>query len=107
YDCGFFSHSGPSDTPATLVTADGWRIGYPGGVGSTFTPPSLPGSARIEVLSEEGPPVVVTDNTHVIGSELGSGCSAAPGERAPTANALAGLLLVGALALIARRRRSA
>ncbi|HZS39142.1 MAG TPA: DUF2330 domain-containing protein [Polyangia bacterium] len=106
YNCGFFSHSGVNDTPATLVTADGWRVQYPGGVPSTFTPPPLPGSARIEILSEEGPPVVVTDNTHVIGDGLGQGCSAALGGRAPTGG-FAALFLVGALALLLRRRRAA
>ena len=64
------------------------------------------GSAKIEILSEEGPPVVVTDNTHVIGAGLGEGCSAAPGGRAP-ASGLAGLLLVAAAAFVLRRKRSA
>ncbi len=109
YHCGLFSHSGPNDTPATLVTAEGWEIQYAGGVGGQFVEPNLPGSARIEILSEEGPPQVVTDNTAAIGGGLNQGgCSAAIGGAHPMAGGIIGVLFVGGLVLLlARRRRTA
>jgi hypothetical protein len=99
YECGLFSSTGLNDTPATLLTAQGWVIRYPGGVPTQFTQPDLPGSARIEILSEEGPPQVVTDNTHVIAGDLGQGgCAAALGGRAPATGV--GLAAVAMLALL-------
>jgi MYXO-CTERM domain-containing protein len=110
YHCGFFGRSNQLTTPATLKTADGWVIQYPYGTGSTFTPPALPASERIEILSEEGPPQVVTDNTKTIGSQLGgngSGCAVGTDSRATeTATGVGLLALLGGL-LFWRRRRTA
>ncbi len=110
YHCGFFGRDNQLTTPATLQTADGWVLQYPYGTGSTFTPPALPASERIEILSEEGPPQVVTDNTKAIGDGLGSqggGCGVGLGSRAgETASGLGLLALVGGM-LFWRRRRTA
>jgi hypothetical protein len=51
-----------------LVTEQGWRLEYPNG---PFSAPAvdvatLPGSLRIEVLREEGPPEVLTDNQSLL-----------------------------------------
>jgi MYXO-CTERM domain-containing protein len=111
YHCGYFGRSNQQTTPATLVTADGWTLQFPYGVGTSFTPPALPGSAAIQVLSEEGAPQVITDNKPIINKGLsasnGGGCAVTVGSRASeTAGGLALLLLVGG-ALFIRRRRDA
>jgi hypothetical protein len=112
YHCGFFGSNNQSTTPATLVTSEGWAIQYPAGAnpGTPFTAPALPASLRIEILGEEGPPQIVTDNARAIGGGLGqgAGCAAALNGYGP--RGLAGAaLVVGALALLVlrRRRRSA
>src|SRR5215468_589604 len=81
YHCGMLTSSAnAAATSSTLVTEQGWRIEFPNGAGTgtSYRPPApgLPGSLRIEVLAEEGPPRVVVDNSGVIAGALGEGgCS--------------------------------
>jgi hypothetical protein len=97
--CGLSGHSS-FDAPAVLLTEQGWVIDYPNG---RQNPPAtslsgLPGALQIETLREEGPAEILTDSRPQVGSVVGrKGCSvsgAAP-------------LLLAALALVVRRRRSA
>lgn len=97
YHCGL-SSSDPLGTSATLVTESGYKREFSKGVGSTFTPPSQPASLRIEVLAEEGSPLVVTDNAQAILGSAG-GCSST-GLGGPMAGALL------ALAFLWRRTRA-
>ena len=98
---------GISNTSATLVTEEGWVIQYPSGTGVAFSaPPGLPASQRIEVLSEEGAPTVVTNNAGVIPKRLGMGGCSFMGDS--TNGSLAIFALFGfALAITILRRRSA
>ena len=110
YHCGVFGAGGnQANTAATLRTASGWVISYPYGVATDEPPTSLPGSERIEILNEEGPPEVVTNNDPIINHSLGtsSGCGMIVGGRAERAGGAVGLLLVVGLALVWRRRRFA
>jgi hypothetical protein len=107
YFCGYSGTHTPSDAPAELRTEEGWVIYYPQGTGAItrFVPPGGPSSQRIEVLHEEGAPVVVADNQRAIGRSLGGGgCGVAFGGRAT--RDLAGVMLLGLVlsALIMRRR---
>lgn len=63
------SCTGPyQESTAVLHTEQGWTVPFPAG---RFAQPgidleAIPASLRIEVLDEEGPPAVVTDNTPMI-----------------------------------------
>jgi hypothetical protein len=108
YHCGLFSSSSSSsNTSATLVTAEGWAINYPYGVGTKFTAPNLPASLRIEILAEEGSPQVVTDNSGQIKNSVGggSGCSYS-GSAIDTGWWMLGGLLLVAGALVRRREQA-
>ncbi len=114
YHCGFFGDKGILGTAATLRTEAGWVIEYPNGTGPTttnggnFTPPGGPSSQRIEILRETGSPEVVTDNTASISHALGgSGCGVAVGGRASRQYVgFFGLLAIGGVLLVGRRRRA-
>lgn len=97
YHCGFLGASSVANTPWTLRTASGWELSS-----SRDVPSDLPASLRIEILNEEGEPIVVTDNSDAISGALG-GCSFAAAGRANTAALSAGLLLLG---IALRRKRS-
>jgi hypothetical protein len=105
--CGYTGAYNPSNAPAQLRTEEGWVIDYPKGTGVTFVTPGGPASQRIEVLHEEGAPLVIADNQSAISNALGSGgCGVGFGGRAT--RDLAGVLLLGLVvgALILRRRRA-
>lgn len=114
YHCGFFGDRGINATAATLRTEAGWVIDFPNGTGPSsttgggFSPPGGPSSQRIEILREQGNPEVVTDNTASISNALGgSGCGMTLGGRASRPYVgFFGLLVVGALMLVGRRRAS-
>jgi hypothetical protein len=55
---------GFTENRAVLTTEQGWRLEFPAGRSSAprIEPSSLPASVLIEVLREEGPSAVVTDN---------------------------------------------
>jgi uncharacterized protein (TIGR03382 family) len=105
YFCNVFNSADIRTTPAHLVTAQGFVVRYPYGTGAgTLVPAAtLPFAAGIEILREEGPPEVVTDNTALIRRRLSpqSGCSAAGGESGG-AGVVVVLLALG-LALARRR----
>ena len=109
YHCGFFgsSNGNQANTPATLRTSSGWVLSYPNGVGSAVPIDGLPGSERIEILREEGPPEVVDQQrlAHRPLARLVGGCGFIMGGRAGRAGGAAGFLLVAGLALVWRRRR--
>ena len=110
--CGVFGGTDISKLPATLRTEQGWVYEYPDGVPSNVLfpggpplpggpiPVDMPASSRIEIVSEEGAPRVVTDNRAAIRDALDSGCQVAPGGRGR--GALAAALLF--LALLGLRR---
>lgn len=114
----YFCDRGPSTdatrTPARLVTEQGFAIEYPAGTGVVGNQPltpsaaaASPGNAVVEILREEGPPEVVTDNRPLIagGVQRGSGCATA-GEHPMTLPIVLGLLAAGLL-LAVRRKRNA
>jgi hypothetical protein len=109
YHCGYFGRSNQSDTPATLLTEEGWTLQFPYGTGTQYPDVGGPASEKIEILSEEGPPQVVQDNDPVIPGSLphnSGGCGVALGSRATeTAGGLLLFTLVGG-ALVFRRRRA-
>jgi hypothetical protein len=114
YHCGFFGRSNQSTTPATLVTESGWVLSFPYGTGNSndYAVPPVPASLRIEILSEEGAPQVVTDNTGTIGDTLGraggSGCAVSLGGRnTETAGGLIALALAAVGLIVSRRRKGA
>jgi hypothetical protein len=89
-----------SESPARLVTEQGWIIKYPRGQANapeaTFA--SGPGALRIETLAEEGNPTVTLDNTPPLEKLQSSGCGCS------TVDPLGvGLFAIGAML---RRRRA-
>jgi MYXO-CTERM domain-containing protein len=117
YHCGLYNSKDAASTPTTLRTADGWVVEYPKGTGvsnfggvpsTTFAPPAGPMSQRIEILREQGPPDVISDNSARISSALDDGgCAVGFGGRASRNLAGgAGLVVVAALLLLRRRRGS-
>jgi hypothetical protein len=104
YHCGGDS-LGP-ETPVTVVTPSGLRVPVPDGIGLPPDGSGLPGSLRIETLSEEGPPALIRDNRSAITALLGDGdggCAVARGRRFGVG--LLALLLVTRAASAWRRRR--
>ncbi|MBT8492812.1 MAG: DUF2330 domain-containing protein [Deltaproteobacteria bacterium] len=99
YHCGLYSEN-QSTTPVTIVTENGNNLYLPDGTNANpWLGSDMPSSQRIEILREEGPPEVVTDNDDVIRGFLGmSGCSVAGGGSA-------GWMVVALFALVAIRRR--
>ena len=103
YPCSIFGSPNQGTTPVEVVTEQGWKVEYAHGTANGADIPSaVPGSLRIEIVSEEGSPQVVTDNTGLIEKYLGRtgvGCSvsgpAGRGEGLPA------LLLIGAAAGLA------
>ena len=83
------------------VKQNGFALKLPDGTNENpwVTAARTPGSQRIEILREEGPPEVVVDNSSEIKEYPGGGCSAAGGAGG------FGLLLVAAGSVLARRRR--
>ncbi len=107
YHCGAFSDN-QQTTPATLVTEHGFVIQYPRGTGtsgsSDFVPPSVPYSQQIQVLSEEGPPVVYADFTSQIDDGLGTnGCQIAVGGSHPFLGGMVLSFILGGALLVRRR----
>jgi hypothetical protein len=101
YQCGWMTGN---IIDGTLQTADGFTLDYPNG-NPPSTLPTMPASLRTEILRESGGPQVVTDNQGKIDTALGiGGCSVAPGAR--SSSGLAGLALLGAVALALGGRRS-
>ncbi len=97
--CGPFGGVDPTKAPSTLVLDNGLRIEYPNGFPATL--PTLPYSARIEIVPEEGAPQIVVDNQALIQDRVGAGgCSVAPGGRGAAGMAL----VLGLLAALRRRR---
>src|SRR6185369_4477718 len=94
--CGLFGSNSLAETPWTIRTADGWQV-----QSSRDVPSDIPASRRIEILNEEGDPLVVTDNSGNISGALG-GCSFGGSLRGNLFASLAGLAL---LTLALRRRR--
>jgi MYXO-CTERM domain-containing protein len=106
----------------TVVTEEGFSVAYPNGVQQAL--PGVPAALRVEILREDGPPEVVTDNSMAIARALGTpqllpgpmrggagnqlagdgGCSVEPHPSRPW-RAL-GALLLGVALVIARRRWS-
>jgi hypothetical protein len=111
YHCGFFGSDNAGATRATLKTASGWVIEYPSGTGQnnpSFVQPAGPFSERIEILAEEGPPTVVTDNADAIGGRLNAGGCDVAFAHGRTGLGAAALLFVGlALTMRSLRRRRA
>jgi MYXO-CTERM domain-containing protein len=112
YLCNIFAASNDqATTPAELVTEQGWRLEFPVGTGvrTTLVPSvSMPSSAGIEILPEEGNPQVVADNTATIRRALGmstGGCAVAGDGAGPGAAALLALVALG-LGLLRRRARA-
>ncbi|HEY2746346.1 MAG TPA: hypothetical protein VGL86_17055, partial [Polyangia bacterium] len=97
-------------------TEEGWVVDYPngtgvyngGGVNPNFVAPGGPSSERIEILREEGNPDVIVDNTSSISSALGGGgCAMTLGGRASRQSlGFFGLVAIGGLMLVGRRRRA-
>ncbi len=90
-DCGLGGD--PSTSPATLTTEQGWVFQLPNR-GTPIDVSQGPGALRIEILGEEGSPVVLLDNGKTIANKMGCGCTSVDP-----------LLGVGLLALLAARRR--
>lgn len=95
FHCGVFTFTDIASVPRTLRTADDWRIDDPQGPRT-----DLPASRRVEILAEEGSPVVIVDNSRQIAAALG-GC--AIGRESPARSPL--LPLLGLAAVVARWRR--
>ena len=84
YFCDQVSDPNVLNTPATLVTEAGYVIHYPDGVEESTEEDlgSLPASASIETLREQGDPEIVRDNTGRISDALpreSGGCNAGGG----------------------------
>lgn len=100
------NQNGPNDTPGILELADGRRFYVANQAGwANPTQSEAPYSRRIEVLREEGMPVVELDNDPILrftGDEGGCTCADPDHRSSPLT---AGLLLVGLAVLSVRRKR--
>jgi MYXO-CTERM domain-containing protein len=106
YHCGLYGNTNATNTSATLQTSEGWTLNYPYGVGTSFTPPNLPASLRIEILAEEGAPTVVTDNHDPISHDLGSSKGCQMGTSGGYGDGVLFMLLaIAGAGLVIRRRR--
>jgi hypothetical protein len=109
YYCGAGSPTQtPANTPAVLVTEQGWTRYFPEGLGPTGQPAvdtGVAGTERLEVLSEEGPPKVVMEK---LPPSMNSGCACVLGGARGFEGAaapLSGALLLAAAAALRLRRR--
>ncbi len=101
YHCGLYSDN-QQTTPATIITEDGYSLYLPDGVSNNpWLESDMPSSFRTEILREEGPPEVVTDNGDKIRAYLNMGGCAVVSGRSST---WIGLAFLGAI-LVRRRRR--
>jgi len=101
YHCGLYSDN-QQTTPATIITEDGYDLYLPDGVSNNpWLESDMPSSFRTEILREEGPPEVVTDNGDEIRAYLNMGGCAMVSRRSST---WIGLAFLGAI-LVRRRRR--
>ena len=103
YYCDQISNPNQQNTPATLVTEAGFVIHYPDGVSESTEEDieALPASASIEMLREQGEPIVIRDNTMEISDKLpqdAGGCNTGG------STGFAGSLL-GFLGLVLSRRK--
>ena len=106
YYCGLIPNDTIETTPAVLVTEDGWELSFPHGTSQNpWDSVGWPDSHYIQAVREEGEAENVVDNTDeilaAINARDGGGCSAAGG----AATGLGGLLLLGLVGLVRRRRR--
>ena len=109
YYCGFGNAKPRGETPAELVTEQGWRLYMPQGTGENdWLDVPMPASYQTQILREEGAPEVVGDNDRSIENAIldhrkprSGGCSVTGH------NGSFGLLLFGLFAaLLVFRRRS-
>jgi hypothetical protein len=103
YYCGTGSND-RTITPARLVTEQGWTVDFPDGTGQAVLPPPPTGisaTRRLEVLSADRPPNVITDNP----PPGGCACDVAGASRA-AAPLGAVLLLLAVTTLRLRRSRA-
>jgi hypothetical protein len=114
YICGYFQ-DGPSNTPAVLKLPDGREFYVTNQTSyEARNISSVPFSSRIEILHEEGPPVVEVDNAHRISQSDVGGCGCKVAHEPSAATGISGLfgvsaigtLLAAAIVLLPRRRRS-
>ena len=106
YYCGIIPNDDPLTTPAVLVTEDGWELSFPDGTGDNpWSDVNWPLSRYIQAVREEGPAENVVDNTDAILAAINAksgdgGCAVGGGT-----GGIAGLLLLGLVGLVRRRRR--
>lgn len=108
YYCQLLNNPTIANTPAVLMTEQGFKLTYTNGTGEAdainpWPLVDMPQSQSQEILREEGSPEVVIDNTNLITAALsaereGGGCSVGGG-------ASNSYLLLLALGLLAIRRR--
>jgi hypothetical protein len=103
YYCGAGS-ADRATTPALLVTEQGWTRYFANGTGPTVLPAPPLGLAarRLEILREEGPPEVWSDNAPAGG---GCGCSLAEANRTATLAMAAAAAALALAAVVGRARR--
>ncbi len=107
YYCGLIPNDDILTTPAVLVTEDGWELSFPHGTGENpWDDVDWPNSHYIQAVREEGPAENVVDNTDAILAAINAksgdgGCSIGGG----AGGGLAGLLLLGLVGFVRRRRR--
>ena len=109
YYCNTFGPRDQLDTPARLITEQGWQLDLPGGENTYDWPEAqMPRSRYIEILREEGGPELIADFSDEIDSSInrasGSGGCAIG---ATSTSGLAGLLLLSLMVglVVTRRRR--
>ncbi|HEY8145550.1 MAG TPA: DUF2330 domain-containing protein [Kofleriaceae bacterium] len=106
YYCGLIPNDDILTTPAVLVTEDGWELSFPHGTGENpWGDVDWPNSHYIQAVREEGPAENVVDNTDAILAAIQAkngdgGCSVGGG----AAGGFAGLLLLGLIGFVRRRR---
>jgi MYXO-CTERM domain-containing protein len=102
YHCGLGSQN-PATTPATLVTEQGWTREFAAGTGGPAVlppPPSGLRARRLEILSEDKSPQIVSDNPPT------SGCACDAGGGAPqSAASVGGMLILAMAGMLGMRRR--
>ncbi|MCK6548488.1 DUF2330 domain-containing protein [Myxococcota bacterium] len=104
YICGFFQ-DGPANTPATLKLPDG-REFYLEKIGdwAERITAGVPFSRRIEILRQEGDPIVEVDNAALVSAgDAGPSCACTATE--PARSSGLGALVLGVALVLGRRRR--